>query len=122
MLTGLTFAIACGVLAIIYGAVSIAQILNKPAGSEAVQKIALAIQQGASAYLKRQYITIGLVGVVLFVVIWIALDHFTAIGFALGAVFSGLAGFIGMHVSVRANSRTATAAASGINAALQIEM
>ncbi len=120
MSSELIFAIACALVAIIFGAFSIAQILNKPAGSEAVQKIAAAIQEGAAAYLKRQYMAIGLVGIVLFILMYFALDAATAIGFALGAVLSGLAGFIGMHVSVRSNSRTATAAQQGLNAALHI--
>ncbi|MDZ7803027.1 sodium-translocating pyrophosphatase [Thiohalophilus sp.] len=116
----LVFALLCAAGAIGYGIFSIFRILALPAGSAEVQKIALAIQEGAAAYLKRQYITIGVVGVLLLVVMWFALGGMSALGFAIGAVFSGLAGFIGMHVSVRANSRTAEAAKSGVNAGLQV--
>ncbi len=116
----LVFALLCAAGAIGYGVFSIFRILALPVGSEEVQKIALAIQEGAAAYLKRQYITIGVVGVLLLVVMWFALGGMSALGFAIGAVFSGLAGFIGMHVSVRANSRTAEAAKSGVNAGLQV--
>jgi len=83
-------------------------------------EIATAIQEGASAYFKRQYGAITVVGVLLFIALWIALDTLTAFGFLLGAVFSGLAGFIGMYVSVRANVRTTEAAKNGLNAAMQV--
>ncbi|NCT66863.1 MAG: sodium-translocating pyrophosphatase [Rhodanobacteraceae bacterium] len=117
---GLLIALACAVLAILYGVWSIRWILAKPAGNERMQAIAAAIQEGARAYLNRQYRTIGLVGVVLFVIIGLALDWPTAIGFAIGAVLSGLTGYIGMNISVRANVRTAEAARSGIAAALGV--
>lgn len=116
----LVFALLCAAVAIVYGVFSIFRILALPSGSDEVQKIALAIQEGAAAYLKRQYMTIGLVGVLLLAAMWFALGGMSALGFAIGAVFSGLAGFIGMHVSVRANSRTAEAAKSGVNAGLQV--
>jgi len=116
----LLFALLCAAVAIVYGIFSIFRILALPAGSEEVQKIALGIQEGAAAYLKRQYLTIAIVGVILFVIMLFTLGGLTAFGFAIGAVLSGLAGFIGMHVSVRANSRTAEAAKSGLNAGLKV--
>jgi len=113
-------ALGCALAGIAYGVVSISSILSKPMGNEEMVRIQSAIQEGAIAYLRRQYTAIAMVGAVIFVVIVFSLGAATAIGFALGAVLSGLAGFIGMHVSVRSNSRTAEAAREGINPALQI--
>ncbi len=116
----LWLSIAAGVLAVLYGIVSMLSILKLPAGNARMQEIAAAIQAGAKAYLNRQYTTITFVGVVLFVVLGLALNWPTAGGFAVGAILSGLTGYIGMNISVRANVRTAQAAHSGLNAALQV--
>lgn len=116
----LGFALLCAIVAILYGIFSIKWILAKPTGNEKMRGIAAAIQEGASAYLNRQYTTIGIVGTILFIVILVALKWQTAAGFAIGAILSGLTGYIGMNVSVRANVRTAEAAKESLNAALNV--
>ena len=120
MSTELLIALACSLLGIAYGVFTIFNVLSKPMGNEDMVRIQRAIQEGAQAYLKRQYSAIAVVGVIVFFVIMFALNATTAVGFAIGAIFSGLAGFIGMNVSVRANSRTAEAARDGIAPALDI--
>ncbi len=120
MAGGLGFALLCAIAAILYGVFSSKWILGKSAGSEKMQSISAAIQEGASAYLNRQYTAIGIVGAILFVVILVTLKWPTAIGFAIGAILSGLTGYIGMNVSVRANVRTAEAAKENLNAALNV--
>src|SRR5438552_3773511 len=120
MSTGLIFALACAIAAIVFGVIWINQVLVKPAGNARMQEIAAAIQSGAKAYLNRQYTTIGIVGIILFVIIGVFLGWDTALGFAVGAILSGLTGYIGMNVSVRSNVRTAEAARTGLNEALSV--
>ena len=120
MSTQLLFVLACGVLALAYGIWASRSVLSADPGSERMQEIAAAIQEGAQAYLKRQYRAIAMVGVVVFLIVSFALDFTVGIGFLIGATLSGLTGFIGMNVSVRANVRTTQAARKGLAEGLAI--
>ncbi|MEL0214267.1 MAG: sodium/proton-translocating pyrophosphatase, partial [Burkholderiaceae bacterium] len=122
MSTGILFSVLAGVITIFYSLLSIRWILNKPVGNERMVEISSAIQDGASAYLGRQYKTISIVGLGIFLILVFlpGIGVITAIGFLIGAVLSGIAGFVGMHINVRANVRTAEAAFSGIDAALAV--
>ncbi len=115
-----TIAIGLGLLAVIYGIFTSQQVLSSPAGNEKMQEIAAAIQEGAQAYLKRQYTTIGIVGVVVAIIVALTLKPVAAAGFVIGAVLSGVAGFIGMNISVRSNVRTAAAAQKGLQEGLTL--
>jgi K(+)-stimulated pyrophosphate-energized sodium pump len=116
----IAIAIVLGLVAIVYGFVTSRQVLNSPAGNQQMQEIAAAIQEGAQAYLKRQYSTIAVVGVIVAVILAVTLGAISATGFVIGAVLSGVAGFIGMNISVRANVRTAAAAQKGLQDGLTL--
>lgn len=120
MNSSVIFAIVSSVIALIYGSILILNILKKPTGNDKMREIALAIQEGAKAYLNRQYKTIAIIAVILFFIIWGTLGLETSLGFLVGAVFSALAGYIGMNVSVRTNIRTAEAARTGLAQALTL--
>jgi len=122
MPVGLDFALLAALIAIGYGVFAIYRTIKLPMGNETMQRIASAIQEGAAAYLRRQYITISVVGIILFVVILVTLGGLTALGFAIGAVLSGAAGFIGLNVSVRTNLRTTEAARKGLNEGLKVAL
>ena len=107
-------ALGCGVLALIYGAWASASVLSASAGTQRMQEISRAVQEGAAAYLNRQYRTIGMVGIAIFVVILLLLGWREGVGFLIGAILSGAAGYIGMNISVRANVRTTEAARIGL--------
>src|SRR5438067_7679492 len=112
--------VVCGVLACAYGAWATMSVMKADAGSARMQEISAAVREGAQAYLKRQYTTIGIVGVVIFLIVGFLLGWLVALGFAIGAVLSGATGFIGMNVSVRANVRTAQAAIGSLGGGLEI--
>ncbi|MEC8204389.1 MAG: sodium/proton-translocating pyrophosphatase, partial [Pseudomonadota bacterium] len=116
----LQFVIACGVIAVLYGIFASRSILAASAGTERMQEIAGAIQEGAKAYLDRQYRTIGLVGIVVAVILFFTLGSQAAIGFLIGAILSGAAGYVGMLISVRANVRTTEASRQGLAQGLSI--
>src|SRR5499427_8226741 len=112
--------VLCGALAVGYAIWAIQSVMQADAGSARMQEISAAVREGAQAYLKRQYTTIGIVGIVIFLIVGFFLGWLVAIGFAIGAILSGAAGFIGMNVSVRANVRTAQAAISSLGAGLEL--
>jgi K(+)-stimulated pyrophosphate-energized sodium pump len=116
----LILVLVCGILALLYGGLTIATVLKQSAGTARMQEIAGAIQEGASAYLNRQYTTVALVGLVVFIIAWVIFGWQVAVGYFIGATFSGTAGYIGMNVSVRANVRTAEAARTGLAAGLSL--
>src|SRR5690349_13927593 len=119
-MTALWLIVACGVLSILYAIWAIRSVLAADPGNPRMQEIAGAVREGAQAYLKRQYTTIGIVGIVIFLIVGYFLGWLVAVGFAVGAVLSGVAGFIGMNVSVRANLRTAQAAIGSLGGGLEI--
>ncbi|WNO53398.1 sodium-translocating pyrophosphatase [Stakelama saccharophila] len=119
-MTSVYIAIACGLLAVLYGFITSGQVLRQSAGETKMQDIASAIQEGASAYLARQYRTIGIVGIVVVVILAVTLGWLSTIGFVIGAVLSGVAGFVGMNISVRANVRTAEAARHSLQRGLTV--
>jgi len=120
MSTALWLVVACGVVALLYGVYAARLVLIADAGNQRMQEIASAIQIGANAYLNRQYRAIGVVGLVIFAILWILLGINVGIGYLIGAILSGAAGYIGMNVSVRANVRTAEAARAGLAPALSV--
>lgn len=119
-MTDVQISLMCGVLALLYGGWAVRSVMSADAGSDRMREIAGAIQEGATAYLNRQYLTIGAVGIVVALVLWLALSTLVAVGFVIGAMLSGIAGYIGMNVSVRANVRTTQAAKTGLKPALAI--
>src|ERR1700754_5328371 len=119
-MTALWLIVLCGILSVVYAIWATSSVLAADAGSPRMQEIAAAVAEGAQAYLRRQYLTIGIVGVVIFVLLAYFLGMLVAFGFLIGAVLSGAAGFIGMNVSVRANVRTAQAAIRSLADGLEL--
>ena len=119
-MTDVQISLMCGVLALLYGGWAVRSVTSADAGSDRMREIAGAIQEGAAAYLNRQYLTIGIVGIVVDLILWLSLGTLVAVGFVIGAVLSAIAGYIGMNVSVRANVRTTQAAMTGLKPALAI--
>ncbi len=120
MTTMQIFILLCGFAAVLYGVITSRQILSLSTGNEKMVSIANAIQEGARAYLNRQYMTIGIVGIAIFVLIWLVFGLSSGIGFLIGAVFSGAAGYVGMNISVRSNVRTTQAASSSLAEGLSV--
>jgi K(+)-stimulated pyrophosphate-energized sodium pump len=120
MTTMQIFILLCGLAAVLYGLITSRQILSLSSGNERMQEIAKAIQEGARAYLNRQYMTIGIVGVIIFLPIWYIFGLSSGIGFLIGAIFSGAAGYVGMNISVRSNVRTTQAASESLAAGLSV--
>src|SRR5215469_16558133 len=119
-MTALWLIVLCGVLSILYAIWATMSVLKSDAGNPRMQEIAAAVREGAQAYLRRQYTTIAIVGIVIFALLAYFLGMLVAVGFAIGAVLSGAAGFIGMNVSVRANVRTAQAASTSLASGLEL--
>src|SRR3954471_8110359 len=120
MSSWLYVAIGAGLLAVLYGAVQTASLMRASPGNAKMQEIAAAIQEGAQAYLRRQYLTIAVVGVVILIAVYLLIGQWAALGFLVGAVLSGAAGFAGMLISVRANVRTAQASSEGLAKGLSL--
>ncbi len=114
------FILLCGLSAVLYGIITSRQILSLDPGNDKMQEIARAIQEGAKAYLNRQYLTISIVGIIIFFLIWLIFDLYSAIGFLIGAFFSGAAGYVGMNISVRSNVRTTQAASTSLAEGLSV--
>ena len=116
----LIFILICGLSAVIYGAWTSKSILAMSTGNKKMQEISMAIQEGAKAYLNRQYTTISIVGLVIFIIVWLSLGLLAGVGFLIGAFLSGVAGYVGMNISVRSNVRTTQASITGLKEGLSV--